>query len=127
MAVARLFIVLGAVGGFLAVALGAFAAHGLQDMLAPQRLVTWHTGNDYLALHALAVIGVGLAITQFGDTGMLRAAGWSFVLGVALFSGSLFALALTDIRWLGAITPFGGTAFLAGWALFAWRIARGTR
>ena len=127
MGTARLFIVFGAIGGFLAVAFGAFAAHGLEDTLSAERLVTWHTGNDYLAMHALAIIGVGLSIMQFGDSHMLRAAGWAFVVGVALFSGSLFALALTNTRWLGAITPFGGTAFLVGWALFAWRIARGTR
>lgn len=127
MGAARTFVLLGAIGGFLAVALGAFAAHGLKDMLPAERLVTWHTGNDYLALHALALIGVGIAISQFGETGMLRAAGWAFVLGVVLFSGSLFTLAMTGIGWLGAVTPFGGTAFLAGWALFAIQVARGTK
>lgn len=122
---ARLFVVLGAVGGFLAVALGAFAAHGLENLLPASRLETWQTGNEYLALHALALIGVGLAMMQLGDARLLRAAGWAFVLGLILFSGSLFLLALTDIRWLGAVTPFGGTAFLVGWVLFAWRAARG--
>ena len=125
MTTARLFVVFGAIAGFLAVALGAFAAHGLQGMLPPERLVTWQTGNEYLAMHALALIAIGLSIAHFGEDRMLSAAGWAFALGIILFSGSLFLLAVTGVRWVGAITPFGGTAFLAGWALFAWRIARG--
>jgi uncharacterized membrane protein YgdD (TMEM256/DUF423 family) len=121
MASPNLFIVFGAVNGFLAVALGAFAAHGLKGMLAPGLLEAFRTGVDYQAIHALALLAVGILGAQFrGNPGALRLAGWAFVVGILLFSGSLYLMALTGTRWLGAVTPFGGTAFLVGWAALAW-------
>ena len=107
---------LGAVSGFLAVAVGAFGAHFLKPMLERLNQVqTFQTGVQYHMYHALAILAVGLAATQ-GPGRALNVAGWSFLLGTLLFSGSLYALSLTGVRVLGAITPFGGVLFLVGWA-----------
>jgi uncharacterized membrane protein YgdD (TMEM256/DUF423 family) len=119
----RTFLLLGALGGFFTVALGAFAAHGLQAILSPGLLQTFHTGVDYQGLHSLALLAVGVLLrTQ--DAAALRLAGWAFASGILIFSGSLYLLALTDARWLGAITPLGGAAFLLGWGALAWGVAR---
>jgi uncharacterized membrane protein YgdD (TMEM256/DUF423 family) len=112
------FIVIGAVSGFLAVALGAFAAHGLKRRLDADRLGVFETGARYQMYHALALVLVGALVDRAPSSG-LTAAGWLFCAGTILFSGSLYALALSGIRKLGAITPLGGVAFLAGWALLA--------
>jgi len=106
---------LGAVSGFLSVALGAFAAHGLKQHLGPGLLAIFHIGVDYQGLHALALLACGLLALQH-DSRPLRIAAWSFVIGTLIFSGSLYGLSLSGLRWLGAITPIGGTAFLIGWA-----------
>jgi uncharacterized membrane protein YgdD (TMEM256/DUF423 family) len=119
----RPFLVLGAINGFLAVAFGAFAAHGLKAVLSTGLLDVFQTGVEYQALHALALLVVGL-LGQGAKTRGLRLAGWAFATGILLFSGSLYLLALTDARWLGAVTPFGGTAFLIGWAALAWHAYR---
>ena len=105
----RLFLAAGAGSDFLAVALGAFGAHGLKTRLTAERLATFHTGAQYQMYHALALVLVGLLGSRFA------VAGWAFVAGTILFSGSLYALCLTDVRALGAVTPFGGVAFLVGW------------
>lgn len=118
------FVLLGAINGFLAVALGAFAAHGLEGALSPRLLEVFETGVHYQGLHALALLAVGILGANARGIATLRLAGWAFTVGIVLFSGSLFLLALTDTRWLGAVTPFGGTAFLVGWAALAWH-ARG--
>jgi len=114
----RLFISLGAISAFVAVAAGAFGAHALRERLSASLLETFQTGATYQMYHALALVGVGLLLARFSveGSGWLSAAGWLFVAGTVLFSGSLYALALTDTRWLGAITPLGGVAFLLGWA-----------
>lgn len=122
----RHFVVLGAINGFLAVAFGAFAAHALKDMISTGLLEVFRTGVEYQALHALALLAVGL-LGRDGLSRALNLAGWAFASGILLFSGSLYLLALTDIRWLGAVTPFGGTAFLMGWGALAWHAARNTR
>jgi uncharacterized membrane protein YgdD (TMEM256/DUF423 family) len=116
---ARLFLMLGALSVFLAVALGAFGAHGLRERLASDMLAIFEVGVRYQMYHALALLAVGLALER-SVAGSLQAAGWCFVAGTLIFSGSLYLLALTGQRWLGAITPLGGVAFLAGWALLAW-------
>ncbi|MCB1922626.1 MAG: DUF423 domain-containing protein [Gammaproteobacteria bacterium] len=116
----RHFIAIGAINGFLAVAFGAFAAHALKDLLSSGLLEAFRTGVHYQAIHALALLVVGLLGDRSTTSKLLRWSGWAFATGILLFSGSLYILALTDIRWLGAITPFGGTAFLLGWALLAW-------
>ena len=119
MAVERLFVILGSLSAGLAVALGAFGAHGLRSRLLPDRLVTFETAVRYQIYHALGLLAVAAAITRGPGSSLPVAAGWLFVLGTLLFSGSLYLLALTDKRWLGAITPFGGLAFIAGWICLA--------
>ena len=116
-----LFVVIGALSGFLAVAFGAFGAHGLRERLSPDMLAIFEVGVRYQMYHALALIGVGLALERW-PSAALPAAGWSFVAGTVVFSGSLYVLTLTGVRWLGAITPLGGVAFLIGWALLAWAV-----
>ena len=119
----RLFLTIGALSGFISVAAGAFGAHALRARLSPEMLAAFETGARYQMYHALALLA---AAFMAGD-GCCRPAvwaGWLFLIGTLLFSGSLYALALTGTRGLGAITPFGGVAFLAGWlclALAAWR------
>lgn len=120
----RLFFALGSVSSFIAVALGAFAAHGLKSRLEPAMLATFETGVRYHMYHALALLAVGWACTRWPG-GAAHASGWLFVAGTVLFSGSLYALSLTGVRWLGAITPFGGVAFLAGWLCLAWAAWKG--
>ena len=109
----------GAALGFLGVAFGAFGAHGLKAKLdALGTAATFQTAVQYHMYHALALLAVGALITH-GGGGPLSVAAWSFLLGVFVFSGSLYALALTGTRWLGAITPIGGVLFLVGWAALA--------
>jgi uncharacterized membrane protein YgdD (TMEM256/DUF423 family) len=99
---------------FLAVSLGAFAAHGLKSKLTPDMMAIFETGVRYHVYHALALLAVGLISARWPGRGV-NAAGWCFVAGVLIFSGSLYALALSGERKLGAITPIGGVLFLAGW------------
>ncbi len=115
----RLFFALGAFSGGLAVALGAFGAHGLKSRLAADLLATFETGVRYQMYHALALLAVAWAVTRWGRSNLPVAAGWLFVTGTVLFSFSLYALALTGVRWLGAITPLGGVALVAGWLCLA--------
>lgn len=112
----RTFLLVGAVAAFLGVAFGAFGAHGLRARLSPEMLAVFETGVRYQMYHALAILLVAVAMARF-DGWLIRAAGWLFTAGIVLFSGSLYALALTGVTILGAITPIGGLAFLAGWAL----------
>jgi uncharacterized membrane protein YgdD (TMEM256/DUF423 family) len=114
----RVFFALGAVLGGLGVAAGAFAAHGLRDRLTPDLLVVFETAARYQMYHALALLGVAWACGRWPGT-MTVAAGWCFVAGIAVFSGSLYVLAFSGVRWLGAVTPLGGVAFLLGWTLLA--------
>ena len=120
----RLFFGLGAISGFIAVALGAFAAHGLKARLTPELLATFEVGVRYQMFHALALLGVGWAATRW-PRGAVTAAGWLFVAGTVLFSGSLYILALSGTRWLGAVAPIGGLALLAGWLCLAWGAMKG--
>jgi len=121
---ARLFIVLGCIAALLAVALGAFGAHGLKTRIAPEWMSVYKTGVEYHFYHALGLILVGLTAWRLPESGCLRAAGWAMLAGLLLFSGSLYLLSVTGLSWLGAVTPFGGLAFLAAWGLFATAIAR---
>jgi uncharacterized membrane protein YgdD (TMEM256/DUF423 family) len=115
----RLFFMLGALSGFIGVALGAFAAHGLKNRLTPELLATFEIGVRYQMYHAFALIAVAWACTRWPGAAA-TAAGWLFVAGTVLFAGSLYVLALTGARWLGMVAPVGGLAFLAGWACLAW-------
>lgn len=119
MSLAQLSVLVGAAYGFLGVGLGAFGAHALKARLAPEMLTVWKTAVEYQFYHALALVLVGLVATQRPSIAITNAA-ICFALGVLVFSGSLYALALTGVRWLGAITPLGGLLFLAGWALLFW-------
>lgn len=115
----RVFFGLGSISAGLAVALGAFAAHGLRSRISPEALQTFETGARYQMYHALALLAVAWAATRWPG-GAVTAAGWLFVAGTLLFSGSLYLLAVTGVRVLGAITPFGGLAFILGWLALAW-------
>jgi uncharacterized membrane protein YgdD (TMEM256/DUF423 family) len=121
---ARSIVAVGAALGALGVALGAFGAHGLRDRVSPASLQVFETAVRYHFYHALALVGVGLLALQVESSAASRmpagavGAAWAFVAGIAIFSGSLYALTLTGQRWLGAITPIGGLAFIVGWVLF---------
>jgi len=115
---AKRFFVLGCVFGFLGVAGGAFAAHALRDHLPANLLNVFETGIRYQMYHAFALLAAAWALEKYRSR-HFEWAGWAFVAGVALFSGSLYIMAVTGIRWIGIITPFGGVAFLGGWAFMA--------
>jgi uncharacterized membrane protein YgdD (TMEM256/DUF423 family) len=114
----RTFLLVGAVAAFLGVALGAFGAHGLRGRLSPEMFAVFQTGVQYHMYHALALILVSLAMGRMSGW-LIQTAGWAFVAGILLFSGSLYVLAITGVTVLGAITPLGGVAFLVGWACLA--------
>jgi uncharacterized membrane protein YgdD (TMEM256/DUF423 family) len=111
------FFLTGSLLGGLGVALGAFGAHGLKNRLRPERLETFETAVRYQLYHALALLATGFTADSGGIFAAL--AGWLFLAGILLFSGSLYLLVLTNRRWLGAITPLGGVAFVAGWLCLA--------
>lgn len=115
-------IALGALNAAVAVAAGAFGAHGLRERLAPRALEIFETAARYHMYHALAMLFAGILVGR--GLGGAGAAGWLFQAGIAVFSGSLYALALTDVKVLGAITPLGGLALLGGWLILAWSALR---
>ncbi len=115
----RTFLLAGTVNALLAVALGAFGAHGLKDRLDEEMLDVYKTGVQYHMYHALGLLAVALVADKLRSASAVKWAGRLLLAGIVLFSGSLYVLALTDLKWLGAITPLGGVAFLAGWATLA--------
>lgn len=117
--IVKLFIIAGAINGFLAVAFGAFGAHALKERLSEKYLAIWETAVQYQMFHALALIAVGILMSSklIGPVSSLNTAGYLIVAGIILFSGSLYVLSLTGIGVLGAITPIGGVAFLVGWIM----------
>ncbi|MCI0547494.1 MAG: DUF423 domain-containing protein [Candidatus Rokubacteria bacterium] len=115
----RVFFAIGSFSALAAVALGAFAAHGLRGKLSPELHAIFEVGARYHMYHALGLLAVAWASTRWPGSAV-TAAGWLFVAGTILFSGSLYLLSVTDHRWLGAITPLGGLAFLLGWLALAW-------
>ncbi len=119
MSLAQIAVLVGATYGFLAVAFGAFGAHALKTRLAPEMIAVWKTAVEYQLYHALVLLLVGLIATQKPSIAITNSA-ICFALGVLVFSGSLYALALSGVRWMGVITPIGGLLFLAGWALLFW-------
>jgi uncharacterized membrane protein YgdD (TMEM256/DUF423 family) len=121
---ARVFLAAGGIAAFAAVALGAFGAHALKGRFSPEMFGAWHTAVEYHVFHALGLLAVGLTAAQLPGSAPLKWSGWLMLAGIALFSGSLYALALSGERWLGAITPVGGLAFLAAWALFVAAVLR---
>lgn len=120
----RIFFALGALSGFVGVALGAFGAHALKARLDADLLATFEVGVRYQMYHAFALLAVGWAQTRWPGT-VLNASGWLFVAGTVIFSGSLYVLSLSGMRWLGAVAPIGGVALLAGWLCLAWAVWKG--
>lgn len=121
----RLFLIVGAIAAGIAVMAGAFGAHGLESRVSPDRLQTFETGVRYQMYHALALLLVGwMGLQQAAP--LLTGAGIAFLIGILIFSGSLYVLVLTDTAWLGAITPIGGVAFIAGWGLLVAHLWKAT-
>lgn len=120
----RTFFIIASLFGALSVAFGAFGAHALRWRIEESLLANYQTGVSYMFYHALALLAVAWALSRWPASSLSVWAGWLFVVGIVIFSGSLFVMAFTGLRWLGAITPIGGVAFIAGWlllALAAWR------
>ena len=121
----RTFFLIASLLGGLSVALGAFGAHALRDRLVAGLLANYQTGVTYMFFHALALFAVVLALGRWPASSLPLWSGWLFVVGIVFFSGSLFVMAFTGQRWLGAVTPIGGVAFIVGWLLLAWTAWRG--
>ena len=119
----RFFFTSGALMAFLAVGLGAFGAHALKSRLSAEMLDIFEVGVRYHMYHALGLFAVAWASSHWPESNV-NAAGWAFLVGIVIFSGSLYLLSAFGIRWLGAITPVGGLAFLIGWAILVWSVAR---
>jgi uncharacterized membrane protein YgdD (TMEM256/DUF423 family) len=119
---AKTLLIVAALSGFMAVALGAFGAHGLRGRLSPEMMSVFQTGVQYHFYHTLALLGVAILLLLPGQLNapVLVLSGLCFIVGTLLFSGSLYLLAITELRWLGAITPLGGVAFLVGWLALTW-------
>lgn len=115
----RIFFMLGAIFALIGVGAGAFGAHALRSRLSPELLATFEIGVRYQMYHAFALMAAAVAITRWPSS-LTTASGWLFLVGILVFSGSLYLLSLTGVRWLGAITPIGGVAFLAGWLCLIW-------
>lgn len=118
----KIFLLLGCLSGFLSVALGAFGAHALKARLGPEMLTIFETGVRYQMYHAFALLAVGLLMAHFSQLKHLSTAGWLFLAGTVIFSGSLYILALSGVKTWGAVTPLGGVCLLAGWLTLAWQI-----
>lgn len=119
----RLFFILGCISAFIGVAAGAFGAHALREKLSPDLLNAFEVGVRCQLYHALAMLAVAWAASHWPSS-TVAVAGWLFLAGTILFSGSLYALSVTGVRWLGSITPVGGLLFLLGWLYAAWAILR---
>ncbi|MEG9296157.1 DUF423 domain-containing protein [Mangrovibacillus sp. Mu-81] len=113
----KTFIIIGALSAFLSVGLGAFGAHALEGKIDKKYIDTWNTGVLYQMFHAIGIIIIGVLMGTVSPTSLLSWSGWLMVIGTILFSGSLYVLSLSGIKILGAVTPFGGVSFLAGWIL----------
>lgn len=114
----KILLIIGAINGFIAVALGAFGAHGLEGKLTESQLETWNTAVQYQMFHTIAILSVGLLLQKISATS-LHWAGWMFLIGIIIFSGSLYIYSITSIKMFAMITPIGGVAFLIGWVLLA--------
>jgi len=116
---AKLFITLASLSGMLAVAFGAFGAHALRGRLDENMMSVFQTAVQYHFYHSLALLAVGVIALSQPQTALLRSSGYLFLVGIVVFSGSLYLLSMSGLRWLGAITPLGGLAFIAGWGCLA--------
>jgi uncharacterized membrane protein YgdD (TMEM256/DUF423 family) len=115
----KIFLMLGSLNAFLSVALGAFGAHALKSRLSPDMLNVYQTGVQYHMIHSIGLILIALLADKLGNSSMVNVSGWALFIGIVLFSGSLYALSLSGVKVLGAITPLGGVSFLLGWILLA--------
>ncbi len=122
----KIFLVIGAISAFLSVALGAFGAHGLEGKIPEKYMITWGKAVQYQMFHTLGLFMVAFLIDKFPKVGSFATAGWLMLAGIVLFSGSLYILSVTQIKILGAITPFGGVSFLAAWAMIAYAVVKYT-
>ena len=113
----KTFLLLGAINTFLCIALGAFGAHGLKNILSSEMLTIFHTGVQYHLYHALGLLIIGLLLSNYAQSRLIALSGWLMLLGIVLFSVSLYLLSLTEINSFGMITPFGGVSFLIAWAV----------
>lgn len=118
----KVFLLLGVINGFLAVALGAFGAHGLEGRISEKMIKTWEKAVNYQMFHTMALLVVGLLFNRV--SGNLASAGWAFFIGILLFSGSLYIYSVSSIKLFAMITPFGGVAFLVGWVLLGYAVVR---
>ena len=116
---AKLFITIGSLSGMLAVIFGAFGAHALRSRLDDYAMGVFETAVQYHFYHSLALLAVGVVALTQPQTIMLKSSGWLFLIGILVFSGSLYILSISGLRWLGAVTPLGGLAFIGGWACLA--------
>jgi uncharacterized membrane protein YgdD (TMEM256/DUF423 family) len=121
---AKIFLLLGSLAMMIAVGLGAFGAHGLKDKLSADMLAVYRTGVDYHFYHALGLLALGMIAVHLPESDLVKWSGALMAAGIVLFSGSLYLLALTGTRWLGAITPLGGAAWIVAWALLAAALLR---
>ncbi|MEX2165292.1 MAG: DUF423 domain-containing protein [Sulfuricaulis sp.] len=121
---AKLFLILGGINAALVVMLGAFGAHGLKARMTAEMLAVYQTGVHYHLFHALGQLAVGIVALHIVDSVYLKWAGWLMLAGIILFSGSLYVLSVSGLRWLGMVTPFGGLAFIAAWIVFVIAIAK---
>lgn len=119
----KIFLILGAINGFLAVALGAFGAHGLEGKISEKSLGTWDKAVNYQMFHTMALLVTGLLLVKLQNGGMAWA-GWMFFVGIILFSGSLYIYSTTGIKTFAMITPLGGVAFLIGWVLLGYSVIK---
>lgn len=122
--IGKLFLLLGGVNAALVVILGAFGAHALKGRLSVEMLAVYQTGIHYHLFHALGLLVIGLVATQIPAATYLKWSGWLMLAGIVLFSGSLYILSISGLRWLGAVTPFGGVAFIAAWILFVIAVSK---
>ncbi|MBU8854586.1 DUF423 domain-containing protein [Bacillus sp. FJAT-26377] len=113
----KLFLIMGAINAMLAVALGAFGAHGLEGKISEKYLEVWKTGVQYQMFHAMGLFVIAFLLSKFPQSSLLTASGWIMFAGIVLFSGSLYVLSTSGIKVLGAITPLGGVAFIVAWIL----------
>lgn len=119
----KLFLILGVINGFLAVALGAFGTHGLEGKISEKAIGIWDKAVTYQMFHTMALFVTGLLLAKFQSGGMLWA-GWMFFIGILLFSGSLYIYSTTGIKTFAMITPVGGVVFLVGWILLGYSITK---
>ena len=121
----KLFLTLGSIAMALAVALGAFGAHGLKSKLTQEMLDIFETGVQYHIYHAVGLLIIGILANYIPESSMLKWSGWLMLSGILIFSGSLYVLSISGLRWLGAITPIGGLCFIASWILLATAVWKG--